>query len=93
MIVRLLSALAVLGAPGAAWACATCLASPWGDRTFNWAYLGLLLTPLALAAAVAGALGWVAWRRRRPAGPARAGVRHRAGAEPQPANLTVEETS
>jgi hypothetical protein len=35
--------------PGAAWACATCVASAYGDRTFNWAFLGLILMPFVVA--------------------------------------------
>ena len=53
-------------------ACATCVASAYGDRTFNWAYFALLALPFALAAVVAGVFAWQAgyrpsalFRRRR----------------------------
>ncbi|MBI2159381.1 MAG: hypothetical protein HYU25_03150 [Candidatus Rokubacteria bacterium] len=40
--------------------CATCISSAWGDRTFNWAYLGLLVLPFVVVAVVAGVLAWSA---------------------------------
>jgi len=43
-------------APGAAWACATCVAYAYGDRTFNWAFLGLILMPFAVALGIAAVL-------------------------------------
>ena len=42
--------------PGAAWACATCVASAYGDRTFNWAFLGLILMPFLVALGIAAVL-------------------------------------
>ncbi len=45
--------------------CATCISSAWGDRTFNWAYLGLLVLPFAVVAVVAGVLAWSAGYRPR----------------------------
>jgi hypothetical protein len=42
--------------PRAAWACATCVASAYGDRTFNWAFLGLLLMPFVVGIVIAGVL-------------------------------------
>ena len=53
MIARL-AFLVVLLAPRAAWACATCAASAYGDRTFNWAFLGLILMPFAVGFGIAG---------------------------------------
>jgi hypothetical protein len=50
----LLSALALLVTPRVALACATCIASPFGDRTYNWAHLGLLALPFVLVAVVVG---------------------------------------
>jgi len=38
--------------PGSAWACATCVASAYGDRTFNWAFLGLLLMPFVVGVGI-----------------------------------------
>jgi hypothetical protein len=53
VIGRLVVLLLVL-APRAAWACATCVSSAYGDRTFNWAFLGLILMPFVVAAGIAG---------------------------------------
>jgi cytochrome bd-type quinol oxidase subunit 1 len=50
----LLGALALLAMPRVALACATCIASPFGDRTYNWAHLGLLALPFVLIAVVVG---------------------------------------
>jgi hypothetical protein len=69
--------LALVGAlaPTIAAACAACVSSPYGDRTFNWAYGGLLIAPFLLAIVVGGFLSWSAgyrlrWRRSTP-GPLR----------------------
>jgi hypothetical protein len=48
--------VALLLAPRVASACATCVASAYGDRTFNWAYLGLLLMPFVVGSGVVGVL-------------------------------------
>lgn len=58
-------------APGIAAACATCVSSAYGDRTFNWGYGGLLIAPFLVAVVVGGVLSWNAgyrlrWRRSRP---------------------------
>lgn len=58
MIARLVALTLLLAAPRAAWACATCVASAYGDRTFNWAFLGLILMPFVVAAAIAGSLAY-----------------------------------
>jgi hypothetical protein len=55
---------ALLTWPGLAWACPTCIASAYGDRTFNWAYLGLLLTPLVVAVVIGGVLAAVHHRSK-----------------------------
>jgi hypothetical protein len=71
-LVTAASALTVALLPGVAAACATCVSSAYGDRTFNWAYGGLLLAPFVVAVVVAAVLSWNAgyrlrWRRsRRP---------------------------
>jgi hypothetical protein len=56
-------AVAALAIPEAALACPTCVSSAFGDRTFNWAYLALILMPFALTAVVGGLLavrsGWL----------------------------------
>jgi hypothetical protein len=54
--VRRWLALALLLLPGAAEACATCIGSPYGDRTYNWPYLFLIVLPFAVAAVVGGVL-------------------------------------
>jgi hypothetical protein len=48
--------LLVLLAPSAAAACASCVASAYGDRTFNWAFLGLILMPFVVGLGIAGIL-------------------------------------
>ena len=55
MIARLVF-LMVLLAPGVAAACATCVFSAYGDRTFNWAFLGLILMPFVVGVGIAGVL-------------------------------------
>lgn len=45
--------------------CATCISSAWGDRTFNWAYVGLLVLPFVVTAVIAGVLAWSAGYRPR----------------------------
>jgi hypothetical protein len=75
---RRAAAVAAVGAlgPDVAAACATCVSSAYGDRTFNWAYGGLLLAPFVVALVVGAVLTWSAgyrlrWRRSpRPAIPA-----------------------
>ena len=52
-------------APRVALGCATCIASGYGDRTFNWAYVALMGLPFALVLAVGGALAWCAGYRPR----------------------------
>jgi hypothetical protein len=53
-VIARLAFLVVALAPRAAWACATCAFSAYGDRTFNWAFIGLILTPFAVGAGIAG---------------------------------------
>ena len=52
------TALALVLAPRSAAACASCISSAFGDQTYNWAYLGLMLTPLVLCAVIGGYLAW-----------------------------------
>lgn len=64
-------ALAGALAPQIAVACAACVSSAYGDRTFNWAYGGLLIAPFLVAVVVGGVLSWNAgyrlrWRRSTP---------------------------
>ena len=53
MIARLVFVVLLL-APRAASACAFCAASAYGDRTFNWAFLGLILMPFVVGLGIAG---------------------------------------
>lgn len=55
MIARLI-ALALLLLPAAAEACASCIASAYGDRTYNWPYVFLILLPFAVGAVIGGVL-------------------------------------
>jgi hypothetical protein len=52
--------LIVILIPRAALACATCITSPFGDRTYTWPYWGFLLLPFGLLAVVAGILAYCA---------------------------------
>ena len=51
-----LVALGVLAAPELASACTWCVSSAFGDRSFNWPYLSLIVAPFVVGAAVAGVL-------------------------------------
>lgn len=69
-------ALAVALAPRAVAACAACVSSAYGDRSFNWGYGALLAAPFLVGIVVVAVLGWNAgyrlrWRRPalRPAAP------------------------
>jgi hypothetical protein len=53
---RLLGSLALALVPTPAMACAVCLDSAFGNRGFNVAFVGLMLTPFAVAAAVGAVL-------------------------------------
>lgn len=55
----------VLG-PSAALACPGCVSSPYGDRTFGWAYLILYAAPFLVASGIAGALAYSRRSRRAP---------------------------
>ena len=59
---RWLATLALALVPAAAEACATCIASAYGDRTFNWAFLSLLLVPFVVGAGI-GTVLLVSYRR------------------------------
>lgn len=51
-----LAAAAQVALPAVAAACPACLSSAYGDRTFNWAFLGLLVMPFVVGVAIGGAL-------------------------------------
>ncbi|MBI1736804.1 MAG: hypothetical protein HYR51_16680 [Candidatus Rokubacteria bacterium] len=66
-----LVALLTLALPRLALACASCISSPYGDRSYNLAYIGLILTPFALMLAIGGVFTGCWWAQRRSAGPTR----------------------
>ncbi len=49
-------ALAMLVVPATAEACASCISSPFGDQSYNWPYLVLILVPFAAAAVIGGVM-------------------------------------
>jgi len=53
---RVALALAMLAVPAAAEACASCISSPFGDQSYNWPYLVLILVPFAAAAVIGGVM-------------------------------------
>ena len=55
-MIRAVAAITTVLLPAAAEACATCIASPFGDRTYNWPYLVLILVPFAAAAVIGGVM-------------------------------------
>ena len=84
---------AVLAAPRVAAACPNCISSGFGDRSYTWAYLGLILMPFVVAVAIVAVLAWYAGWRPRDIGPRisawSARLRHRpAGAELSPRTNT-----
>jgi protein-L-isoaspartate O-methyltransferase len=58
-------ALAIGLAPRVALACAACLSSAYGDRSFNWAYGALMLAPFLVAVVIGAVLAWNAGYRLR----------------------------
>lgn len=56
MIRPIIAALTLALLPTMVEACAVCLGSAYGDRSFNWAFALFMLTPFAVAAALAGVL-------------------------------------
>ena len=51
--------------PQIAAACASCVASAYGDRGFNWAYVLLLVMPFVVLCVIGGILAWSAGYRPR----------------------------
>lgn len=51
--------------PDVAMACATCLDSAYGNRSFNGAFVGMLLAPLLVAGGLLGAIAWICRRQAR----------------------------
>ena len=68
MIARLAFAVLLL-APSSADACAFCAASAYGDRTFNWAFLGLILMPFVVGVGIASVLAACYYRGNRRLAP------------------------
>ena len=56
-------ASALAGWPVQALACATCAASAYGDRTFNWTFLSLMAAPFVIAGVIGGVI-FHAYRRK-----------------------------
>jgi hypothetical protein len=78
--------LALVLTPRSALACATCIASPFGDQTYTWPYLGLILLPFGLIFAIAGIFGYANWKARlgrRGPSPATACSVHYRGLRPR----------
>ena len=57
-------ALVILLRPALAEACASCISSAYGDRTFNWAFAILLGMPFIVGGAIAGVFLLLSRRRR-----------------------------
>jgi hypothetical protein len=83
VVSAVLVALGAVLTPAAALACPTCVSSAFGDRTYNWAYLGLLVMPFVLTAVVGAIVAWSAGARLRlPAWRAASLFSGRAGKTP-----------
>ena len=54
--VGLAVALALALVPGVAVACASCMSTAYGDRTYNWPYLALIVMPFIVAGVIAAVL-------------------------------------
>ena len=54
----ILAALALALSPTIVEACAVCLDSAYGNRSFNGAFVFLMLMPFAVAAGLVGVLAW-----------------------------------
>ena len=74
-----------LALPDRAAACAVCLGNAFGDRSYTWPYLGLILMPFIVAAGILGALAWQFGWRPRDAVARVAAALHTEGATPTPA--------
>ncbi|PYN37583.1 MAG: hypothetical protein DME01_03880 [Candidatus Rokuibacteriota bacterium] len=64
MKIPALAALVLILTSRSVLACATCIASPFGDQAYTWPYLGLILLPFGLMAAIAGILGYLSLKER-----------------------------
>jgi len=88
----LAGALLILGVPRNAAACAVCIGSAFGDRSYTWPYLGLILMPFVVASAILGVLAWhLGWRPRHLAARVAAALhteRRAAPGDPSPRTHT-----
>ncbi len=85
----LAAAVLVLGLPRSAAACTVCIGSAFGDRGYTWPYIGLILMPFIVVAAIIGALAWqLGWRPRQLAARASALVNRTAPGDPSPSTHT-----
>ena len=85
----LASIVALALVPGRAAACAVCLGSAFGDRSYTWPYLGLILMPFLVAGGIVAALAWqLGWRPRDAAARVSALLRHAAPVHPSPRTHT-----
>ena len=55
-MIRALSAAVFVLVPAAVEACATCVSTPYGDRSYSWPYLFLILLPFVVATVIAGVI-------------------------------------
>jgi hypothetical protein len=80
---------AALALPDRAAACAVCLGAAFGDRSYTWPYLGLILLPFIVGGAILGALAWqFGWRPRDVRARISALLRRTAPADPSPRTHT-----
>ena len=90
----LVGALLILSVPRTAAACAVCIGSAFGDRSYTWPYLGLILMPFVVVAAILGVLAWhLGWRPRHLAGRVAAALRTEGAAPSDPSPRTHTETT
>lgn len=52
--------------PSVASACTWCVSSAFGDRTFNWPYLSLIVAPFVVGSTIAGVLAYYHVKRHVP---------------------------
>ena len=78
-----------LALPERAEACAVCLGNAFGDRSYTWPYLGLILMPFIVGGAILGALAWqFGWRPRDIVAGTSALLWRAAPADPSPRTHT-----
>ena len=88
-MLRTLAAVALGLVPERALACAVCVGSPFGDRSYSWAYFGLIVMPFVVVSAVIGVLAWqFGWRPRHVVSRVGSLLRRAAPADPSPRTHT-----